>query len=136
MDFLNINEEALSYITILLEYYGDSIGFEASGFSCTKFCDREFELQAYRTQSLKERFGIDSFVVVFEYPPERREEVVKLKSMVKGLDRICINENKVLVLLPITPKEGVERFIERIKKDMYFLKVKEIKPIEEFCNVK
>jgi len=136
MDFLNINEEALSYITILLEYYGDSIGFEASGFSCTKFCDREFELQAYRMQSLKERFGIDSFVVVFEYPSERREEVVKLRSMVKGLDRVCVNENKVLVLLPITPKEGVERFIERIKKDMYFLKVKDIKPIEEFCNVR
>jgi hypothetical protein len=136
MDFLNINEEVLSYIMVLLEYYGDSIALEASGFSCTRFCDREFELQAYRMQSLKERFGIDSFVVVFEYPPERREEVVKLKSMVKGLDRICINENKVLALLPITPKEGVERFIERIKKDMYFLKVKEIKPIEEFCNVR
>ena len=135
MDFLNINEEALSYITILLEYYGDSIGFEASGFSCTKFCDREFELQAYRMQSLKERFGIDSFVVVFEYPPERREEVVKLNSMVKSLDRVCINEDKVFVLLSITPKEGVERFIERITKDMDFLKVKDIKLIEEFCDV-
>jgi hypothetical protein len=135
MDFLNINEEALSYITILLEYYGDSIAFETSGFSCTKFCDREFELQAYRMQSLKERFGIDSFVVVFQYPTERREEVVKLKSMVKGLDRVCINEDKVFVLLPITPKEGVERFIERIRKDMDFLKVKDIKPIEEFCDV-
>jgi hypothetical protein len=134
MDFLNINEEALSYIMVLLEYYGDSIAFEASGFSCTKFCDREFELQAYRMQSLKERFGIDSFVVVFECPPERREEVVKLRSMVRGLDRVCINENKVLVLLPITPKEGVKRFIERISKNMDFLKVKEIKPIGEFCN--
>jgi polysaccharide biosynthesis protein PelD len=136
MDFLNINEEVLSYITILLEYYGDSIAFEASGFSCTKFCDREFELQAYRMRSLKEHFGIDSFVVVFEYPLERREEVIKLNSMVKGLDRVCINENKVLVLLPITPKEGVERFIERISKDMDFLKVKDIKPIGEFCNVR
>jgi hypothetical protein len=136
MEFLNINEEALSYITILLELYGDSIAFEASGFSCTKFCDREFELQAYRMQSLKERFGIDSFVVVFECPPERREEVTKLKSMVKGLDRVCINENKVLVLLPITPKEGVERFIERISKNMDFLKVKDIKSIGEFCNVR
>jgi hypothetical protein len=136
MDFLNINEEVLTYMTILLEYYGDSIAFEASGFSCTKFCDREFELQAYRMQSLKERFGIDSFVVVFECPPERREEVIKLKSMVKGLDRVCINENKVLVLLPITPKEGVERFIERISKNMDFLKVKDIKPIGEFCNVR
>ena len=135
MDFLNINEEVLTYMTILLEYYGDSIAFETSGFSCTKFCDREFELQAYRMQSLKERFGIDSFVVVFEYPLERREEVIKLKSMVKGLDRVCINENKVLVLLPITPKEGVERFIERIIKNMDFLKVKDIKPIGEFCNV-
>jgi polysaccharide biosynthesis protein PelD len=135
MDFLNINEEVLSYIMVLLEYYGDSIAFETSGFSCTKFCDREFELQAYRMRSLKEHFGIDSFVVVFEYPPERREEVVKLKSMVKGLDRVCMNEDKVLVLLPITPKEGVERFLERIRKDMNFLKVKEIKPIGEFCNV-
>ncbi len=134
MDFLNINEEALSYITVLLELYGDSIAFEASGFSCTKFCDREFELQAYRMQLLKERLGIDSFVVVFEYPPERREEVVKLKSMVKGLDRICINEDKVFVLLPITPKEGVERFLERITKHLDFLEVEEIKPIEEFCN--
>jgi len=136
MDFLNINEEVLSYITILLEYYGDSIAFEASGFSCTKFCDREFELQAYRMLSLKERFGIDSFVVVFECSPERREEAIKLRSMVKGLDRVCINENKVLVLLPITPREGVRRFIERISKDMDFLKVKEIKPIGEFCNVR
>jgi polysaccharide biosynthesis protein PelD len=136
MDFLNINEEVLSYVMVLLEYYADSIAFEASGFSCTKFCDREFELQAYRMQSLKERFGIDSFVVAFEYPPERREEVVKLKSIVKGLDRVCINENKVFVLLPITPKEGVERFIERISKDMDFLKVKDIKPIGEFCNVR
>ncbi|MCI4454533.1 MAG: hypothetical protein JHC25_06275 [Thermodesulfobacterium sp.] len=135
MDFLNINEEVLSYITILLEYYGDSIAFEASGFSCTKFCDREFELQAYRMQSLKERLGIDSFVVVFEYSPERREEVIKLKSMIRGLDRVCINENKVLVLLPITPREGVKRFIERIGKNIDFLKVKEIKSIEEFCNV-
>ena len=136
MDFLNINEEALSYITILLELYGDSIAFEASGFSCTKFCDREFELQAYRMQLLKKRLGIDSFVVVFEYPPERREEVVKLKSMVKGLDRVCINGDKVFVLLPITPKEGVERFLERITKYMDFLEVEEIKPIEEFCNGK
>jgi hypothetical protein len=134
MDFLNINEEALSYITVLLEHYGDSIAFEASGFSCTKFCDREFELQAYRMQLLKERFGIDSFVVVFEYPPERREEVVKLKSMVKGLDRACINGDKVFVLLPLTPKEGVERFLERITKHMDFLEVEEIKTIEEFCN--
>jgi len=136
MDFLNINEEVLSYITILLEYYGDSIAFEASGFSCTKFCDREFELQAYRMLSLKERFGIDSFVVVFEYPSERRKEVIKLKSMVKGLDRVCINENKVFVLLPITPMEGVRRFIEMISKNMDFLKVKGIKPIGEFCNVR
>jgi len=136
MDFLNINEEALAYIMVLLEYYGDSIAFEASGFSCTKFCDREFELQAYRMLSLKERFGIDSFVVVFEYPPERREEVIKLRSMVKGLDRVCINENKVFVLLPITPKEGVERFIERIRKDVDFVRVKDIKPIGEFCNVR
>ncbi len=134
MDFLNINEEVISYITILLEYYGDSIAFEASGFSCTRFCDREFELQAYRMRSLKERLRIDSFVVIFEYPPERREELVKLKSMVKGLDRVCMNEDKVLVLLPITPKEGVERFIERIRKDMDLVKVKDIKPIEEFCN--
>jgi hypothetical protein len=136
MDFLNINEEVLSYITILLEYYGDSIAFEASGFSCTEFCDREFELQAYRMRSLKERLGIDSFVVVFEYPPERREEVIKLRSMVKGLDRVCINEDKVFVLLSITPREGVKRFIERISKNMDFLKVKEIKPIGEFCNVR
>jgi len=134
MDFLNISEEALSYITVLLEHYGDSIAFEASGFSCTKFCDREFELQAYRMQLLKERLGIDSFVVVFEYPPERREEVVKLKSMVKGLDRVCIDQEKVFVLLPITPKEGVERFLERITKHLDFLEVEEIKPIEEFCN--
>jgi len=134
MDFLNINEEGLSYIMVILEYYGDSIAFEASGFSCTKFCDREFELQAYRMQLLKERLGIDSFVVVFQYPPERREELVKLKSMVKGLDRVCINEDKAFVLLSITPKEGVERFIERIRKDMDFLKVKDIKPIEEFCD--
>jgi hypothetical protein len=134
MDFLNINEEVLSYIMVLLEYYGDGIAFEASGFSCTKLCDREFELQAYRMRSLKERLGIDSFVVVFECPPERREEVVKLKSMVKGLDRVCMNEDKVLVLLPITPKEGVERFLERISKNMDFVKVKDIKPIEEFCN--
>ncbi|MCC6062984.1 MAG: PelD GGDEF domain-containing protein [Thermocrinis sp.] len=134
MDFLYINEEVLSYITVLLEHYGDSIAFETSGFSCTKFCDREFELQAYRMQLLKERLGIDSFVVVFEYPPERREEVVKLKSMVKGLDRVCINEDKVFVLLPITPKEGVERFLERITKHMDFLEVEEIKPIGEFCN--
>jgi hypothetical protein len=91
MDFLDINEEALSCITVLLEHYGDSMAFEASGFSCTKFCDRGFELQAYRMQLLKERLGIDSFVVVFEYPPERREEVVKLNSMVKGLDKVCIN---------------------------------------------
>jgi hypothetical protein len=136
MEFLNINEEALSYIIILLELYGDSIAFEASGFSCTKFCDREFELQAYRVQLLKKRLGIDSFVVVFEYPPERREEVVKLKSMIKGLDRVCINEDKVFVLLPITPKEGVERFLERITKYVDFLEVEEIKPIEEFCNGK
>jgi len=134
MDFLNINEEALSYITVLLEHYGDSIAFETSGFSCTKFCDRGFELQAYRMQLLKERLGIDSFVVIFEYPPERREEVVKLKSMVKGLDRVCINGDKVFVLLPITPKEGVERFLERITKHMDFLEVEEIKPIGEFCN--
>jgi hypothetical protein len=134
MDFLYINEEVLSYITVLLEHYGDSIAFETSGFSCTKFCDREFELQAYRMQLLKERLGIDSFVVVFEYPPERREEVVKLKSMVKGLDRVCINEDKVFVLLPITPEEGVERFLERITKHMDFLEVEEIKPIGEFCN--
>jgi UDP-N-acetylglucosamine 2-epimerase len=87
-------------------------------------------------QSLKERFGIDSFVVVFEYPPERREELVKLKSMVKGLDRVCMNEDKVFVLLPITPNEGVKRFIERIRKDMNFVKVKDIKPIGEFCNVR
>jgi len=136
MDFLNINEEALSYITVLLEHYGDSIAFEASGFSCTKFCDREFELQAYRMQLLKKRLGIDSFVVVFEYPPERREEVAKLKSIVKGLDRVCINEDKVFVLLPITPKEGVERFLERITKHLDFLEVEEIKPIGEFCNGK
>lgn len=135
MDFLSINEEGLSYIMVILEYYGDSIAFEASGFSCTKFCDREFELQAYRMQLLKERLGIDSFVVVFEYPPERREEVIKLNSMVKSLDRVCINEDKVFVLLSITPKEGVERFIERITKDMDFLKVKDIKLIEEFCDV-
>jgi len=134
MDFLNINEEVLSYITILLEYYGDSIAFEASGFSCTKLCDKEFELQAYRMLSLKERFGIDSFVVVFEYPPGRRKEVVKLKSMVRDLDRVCINENKAFVLLPITPMEGVERFLERITKHVDFLEVEEIKPIEEFCN--
>jgi hypothetical protein len=135
MDFLNINEEALAYIMVLLEYYGDSIAIEASGFSYTKLCDRDFELQAYRMQSLKERFGIDSFVVVFEYPPERRKEVVKLKSMVKGLDKVCIKKDKVLVLLPITPKEGVERFLERIRKNMDFLRVKEIKPIEEARNV-
>jgi hypothetical protein len=134
MDFLNINEEVLSYITILLEYYGDSIAFEASGFSCTKLCDKEFELQAYRMLSLKERFGIDSFVVVFEYPPERRKEVVKLKRMVRSLDRVCINENKAFVLLPITPMKGVERFLERITKHVDFLEVEEIKPIEEFCN--
>jgi hypothetical protein len=71
----------------------------------------------------------------FEYPPERREEVIKLNSMVKSLDRVCINEDKVFVLLSITPKEGVERFIERITKDMDFLKVKDIKLIEEFCDV-
>jgi len=136
MDFLNINEEVLSYITILLEYYGDSIASEVLGFSCTKFCNREFELQAYRMLSLKERFGIDSFVVVFEYPSERRKEVVKLENMVRGLDRVCINENKIFVLLPITPMEGVKRFIERISKDMDFLKVKEIKPIWEFCSVR
>jgi hypothetical protein len=134
MDFLNINEEALAYIMVLLEYYGDSIALEASGFSRTKLCDKEFELQAYRMQSLKERFGIDSFVVIFECPPERREEVIKLRSMVKDLDRVCINENKILVLLSITPKEGVERFLERIKRDMDFVKVKKIKPIEEFYN--
>jgi len=136
MQFTNINEEVLAYITILLEYFGDSIAFESSGFICKKDCNKDFKLQAFRMLNLKENFGIDSYVVVCEFPEEKREHVEKIYKLIRGLDRACINQREIYILLPITPRPGVERFLERVKKDLNFLKVKEIVDVGSFCRTK
>ncbi|WP_448587957.1 hypothetical protein [Thermocrinis sp.] len=134
MQFLNIDEEVLAYITILLEYFGDSIAFDVSHFTCWEECDKSFRLQAYRMLRLKDSFEIPSYVVVYEFPKEKKEEVKKLSNLVRGLDRICINQTEAYVLLPITPRLGVDRFLERVGRELNFLKVKEIRDVDSFCR--
>ncbi|WP_448583966.1 PelD GGDEF domain-containing protein [Thermocrinis sp.] len=134
MQFLNINEEVFTYITILLEYFGDSIAFESSDFSCKEECDRDFKLQVFRMLNLKNKFGIDSNIVVCEFPEEKRESLQNIYKLLRGLDKVCINQTRVYILLPITSKVGIERFLERMRKDFNFLKVKEIIDVDSFCR--
>jgi len=132
MQFINMNEEVFAYITVLLEYFGDSIAFESSDLAFKEDCDKDFKLQAFRMLNLKNKFGIDSYVVVCEFPEERREYLEKIYKLVRGLDRVCTNGTKTYILLPITSKVGVERFLERIRKELNSLKVKEIIDVDKF----
>jgi len=132
MQFLNINDEVFAYITVLLEYFGDSISYESSDLAFKEDCDKDFNLQAFRMINLKNKFGIDSYVVVCELTEEKRENVEKLYKLVRGLDRVCINRTQVYILLPITSKIGVERFLQRIRKELNSLKVNEIIDVDKF----
>jgi len=134
MEFSNINDEVLIYITILLEYFGDSIAFESSNFIYKESCSRDFNFQVFRMYNLKKKFGIDSYIVKCEVL-ERRQELKELPAFVRGLDRVCVNQTEAYILLSITPKAGVEKFLERLKSKFSFLEVLEIKNVEDFSEL-
>ncbi|RUM32420.1 MAG: hypothetical protein DSY32_00070, partial [Aquifex sp.] len=136
-----LNEEILNYITIILQYILEDIVISKELRKFYKdrkpICKFNFHKEFYKMFRLKQKLGITSSVVIFNYENIGSEVLYELEHQVRALDMFChVKDKKVIVfLLPFTGHAGAIAFSKRIGekfKELKLLKILEVdKPTPE-----
>ncbi len=131
MPFSNFNEEVLTAIYILFSYVAEDIEFVCGKeFSKeeTGICHIEFVKELYKTRNLFKRFNIKSSIAIFSFKKLEEEDELKLLSLSRSMDTVCIIRDigLILFLLPLTPTVNAKDFAERLQQECEFVKLEGI----------
>lgn len=126
MAFTALTLETLRFLTVLLAYYADSLD-HADGVRAIQRayprCPDEFAVELVRLQRLHATAFIRSSLVAFALPTDAQEAeewVARFERLRRSIDigwlHAAGTRRALLMLLPLTHAQGVEGYLERIRR--------------------
>ncbi|SHK16741.1 hypothetical protein SAMN05444391_0132 [Thermocrinis minervae] len=120
MDFKAYNLENLQLIAIVLSYIYHM--FIEDKYVYFTECTPDFNGSIKAAMELMKSLGIKSYLVYIEnkgLTKEVFEDIYEyISRRTRTLDKICIDKDKIMVLLFLTELAGTERYIEKIRSDI------------------
>ena len=113
MPFFSLTKDNLITIELFLTYF---INLLQTIKQYKEYKNPFFIKEILSLQRLSKKFDIDNYLIIFFTKNEL--EIITIQNKLRGADISYQYNNKLFVILPMTPISGVIKFCDKIKKDI------------------